>query len=141
MMPQTKLPITTILYALGFTKEKIIDTFYSKNKFEFDKESKMWSTKFIPENYKRPIKIPFDLIDSKTKKKFLNKGEKLNYIIAKKLKEKNLSNILIPNSEIIGKYLALDLKERSGDYQAKDLKKVMDKPVIIGDAVHQYKKH
>ena len=34
-----------------------------------------------------------------------------------------------------------DLKERRGDYQAKDLKKVMDKPIIIGDAVHQYKKH
>jgi len=33
------------------------------------------------------------------------------------------------------------LKERRGDYQAKDLKEVMDKPVIIGDAVHQYKKH
>ncbi len=33
------------------------------------------------------------------------------------------------------------LKERRGDYQAKDLKKVMDQPVIIGDAVHQYKKH
>ena len=34
-----------------------------------------------------------------------------------------------------------NLKERRGDYQAKDLKKVMDKPVIIGDAVYQYKKH
>ena len=33
------------------------------------------------------------------------------------------------------------LKERRGDYQAKDLKEVMDQPVIIGDAVHQYKKH
>jgi len=33
------------------------------------------------------------------------------------------------------------LKERRGDYQAKDLKEVMDTPVIIGDAVHQYKKH
>ena len=114
-----KLPITTILYALGYTKEKIIETFYSKNKFVYDKESKMWATKFIPENYKRPIKIPYDLIDSKTKKKFLNKGEKLNYIIAKKLKEKNLSDILIPNSEIIGKYLATDLKERSGEILIK----------------------
>ena len=67
---------------MGYTKEKIIETFYSKNKFVYDKESKMWATKFIPENYKRPIKIPYGLIDSKTKKKFLNKGEKLNFIIA-----------------------------------------------------------
>ena len=33
------------------------------------------------------------------------------------------------------------LKERRGDYQAKDLREVMDQPVIIGDAVYQYKKH
>ena len=63
-----KLPITTILYALGYNREKIIETFYSKDHFEYDKESKMWSTKFIPENYKRPIKISYDLVDSKTKK-------------------------------------------------------------------------
>ena len=37
---------------------------------EFIKDSKMWSTKFIPENYKRPIKLAFNLIDSKTNKKF-----------------------------------------------------------------------
>ena len=34
-----------------------------------------------------------------------------------------------------------NLKVRRGDYQAKDLEKIMDKPIIIGDAVQQYKKH
>ncbi len=110
-----KLPITSILYALGFTRDKIIETFYSKDHFEYDKESKMWSTKFIPENYKRPIKISYDLLDSKTKKKFLDKGEKLNYVIAKKLKEKNLSNILVPASQIVGKYVVADLKKKNGE--------------------------
>ncbi len=110
-----KLPITTILYALGLTKEKIIDSFYSQDYFEYQEESKSWSTKFVPENYKRPIKIPYDLIDAKTKKKFLNKGEKLNFVIAKKLQEKNLLNILIPNSEIVGKYTSIDLKEKNGE--------------------------
>ena len=28
-----KLPITTILFALGYTKEKIIETFYTTNKY------------------------------------------------------------------------------------------------------------
>ena len=31
-----KLPITTILYALGFTKEKIIETFYTTNNYSYD---------------------------------------------------------------------------------------------------------
>ena len=65
-----KLPITTLLYALGVTREQVIETYYSQDQFTYIKESKMWSTKFIPENFKRPIKLPYDLIDAKTKKNF-----------------------------------------------------------------------
>ena len=111
-----KLPITTLLYALGFTRENVIENFYTQDQFTFNKESKMWSTKFVPENYKRPIKLTYDLVDSKTNKKYLAKGEKLNFIIATKLKEKGLSNILVSNSEIIGKYIAQDIKEANGDF-------------------------
>ena len=35
-----KLPITTILFALGFTKEKVIETFYSTNKYEYLSDKK-----------------------------------------------------------------------------------------------------
>ncbi len=110
-----KLPITTILYALGFDREKIIDTFYSKHSIEYNKQEKLWSTKFIPENYKRPIKLSYDLVDAKTKKKYLNKGEKINYVIANKFKEKNLSHILISNDEVIGKYTATTLKGKNDE--------------------------
>ena len=68
---------------------------------------------FEPENFKRPIKISYDLIDAKTKKKLLSKGDKLNYVIAKKLSEKNLKNILISPQDILGKYVANDLKDNN----------------------------
>ena len=83
-----KLPITTMLFALGFSKEKIIETFYSTSKYQYNSETKNWSTEFKSENYKRPIKLSYDLIDANTGKKVLSKGEKLNIIIAKKLQEK-----------------------------------------------------
>jgi DNA-directed RNA polymerase subunit beta len=110
-----KLPITTILFALGLERNSIIETFYDEVQYNFDKSSKLWSTKFVPENYKRPIKLPFDLIDASTKKKHLSKGEKLNFIIAKKLKDKNLNNILVSNIDLIGKFIATDLKEKNGE--------------------------
>ena len=110
-----KLPITSILFALGLTREDIIETFYTQDSYIFDKTKKMWSTKFVPENYKRPIKLSYDLIDAKTKKKYLAKGEKLNLVIAKKLKEKNLNSMLVSNTELIGKYLGQDLKEKNGE--------------------------
>ena len=60
-------------------------------------------TDFNPENYKRPIKISYDLVDSKNNKKILSKGEKLNFIIAKKLQEKGLKSIL---ASFLFKFLA-----------------------------------
>ena len=34
---EKKLPITTFLFALGFSKDKIINTFYSTNKYIYNK--------------------------------------------------------------------------------------------------------
>ena len=110
-----KLPITTILYALGFGKEKIISTFFTTNTYKYDSKSEMWSTNFNPDDFKRPVKLSHDLIDAKTSKKVLSKGDKLNIVIGKKLQEKGLKNIFISNNEIIGKYTAHDLKEKNGE--------------------------
>ncbi len=106
-----KLPITTILFALGFSKQKIIETFYTTNKYTYNQDKKNWTTDFEPENYKRPIKLSYDLVDALNGKKVLEKGEKLNIFIAKKLKEKGLKSISISNNEIVGKYIASDIKE------------------------------
>ena len=107
-----KLPITTILYALGFNQEKIINTFFTVNKLSYNQESKMWTSSFNPDDYKRPVKLSYDLIDAKNKKKVLQKGEKLNIIIARKLHEKNLKEILISNNELEGKYVKKDIKDK-----------------------------
>ena len=110
-----KLPITTFLFALGFTKNKIIETFYSTDKYSYNKETKNWTTNFNLDNYKRPIKLSHDLVDAKNNKKLLAKGEKLNLVIAKKLKEKGLSSILVPNEQIIGKYIGKDIKGKNNE--------------------------
>ena len=75
----------------------------------------MWTTEFHPENFKRPIKLSHDLIDSKNNKKVLSKGEKLNFVIAKKLQEKGLKTILISNDQIIGNYIVGDIKDQKGE--------------------------
>ena len=110
-----KLPITTILFSLGFTKDKIIETFHTTAKYSYKVETKSWSTDFNPENYKRPIKLSYNLVDSKTNKTVLAIGEKLNIVIAKKLKEKGLNSISIPNEQIVGQYIAHDIKDKSGE--------------------------
>ncbi len=108
-----KLPITTILFALGLTKEKIIKNFYSTSKYNYDEKNNKWVTTFDIHNYKRPVKLTFDLVDAKNNKKVLSKGEKLNFIIAKKLEEKNLKEIFVTNDELIGKYTSKDLVDQN----------------------------
>jgi DNA-directed RNA polymerase subunit beta len=139
-----KLPITSILFALGFSKEKIINTFYSTNKYTFDSEKKMWVTDFNPENYKRPIKLSYDLMDSKNNKKILSKGERLNFIIAKKLQEKGLKSILTSNEQIVGKYIANNIKDKDGeiligsgfDITEEQLEKIINQNEKIIDLVN-----
>ena len=88
---------------------------YSTDKYTFNADKKNWLKNFNLENYKRPIKLSYDLIDADSGKKILSKGDKLNIVIAKKLQEKGLKSILISNNEIIGKYLAKDIKDKNGE--------------------------
>ncbi len=110
-----KLPITTILFALDLSKEKIIKSFYTTNKYSFDEKNNKWITTFDIHKFKRPVKLGFDLVDAKTNKKILLKGEKLNIVIAKKLEEKGLKEIFITNEELIGKYTAKDLIDKNNN--------------------------
>ena len=110
-----KLPITTILFALDLSKEKIIKSFYTTNKFSFDEKNNKWITNFDIDKFKRPVKLGFDLVDAKTNKKILSKGEKLNIVIARKLAEKGLKEIFITNEELIGKYSAKDLIDKNNN--------------------------
>jgi len=103
-----KLPITTLLYALAYTKKEMLELFYDFKSFNFDRNSNKWKTKFIPEDYKRPIKLRYDLIDTNGKK-VLPKGSKINLLIAKKLYDGGLKNILLSSDYFLGKYTKEDL--------------------------------
>jgi len=110
-----KLPVTTLLYALGYKKEEILDLFYDFKTFNFDQKTKKWKTKFNPEDYKRPIKLRNDLINSTNGKKVLKKGSKINFVIAKKLYDEGLKNILVSSDYFLEKYTKNNLSNPSTD--------------------------
>ena len=104
-----KLPITTLLYALGYKRNEILELFYGFKNFVFEKDKKRWQTKFEPEDYKRPIKLRNDLINSDTGKIVLKKGSKINFVIAKKLLDDGLKTVSYTHDYFIGKYTKNDL--------------------------------
>jgi len=106
-----KLPITTFLYALGYSKKEILENFYDFSSFSFMKEKKLWLTNFNPNDYKRPIKLRNDLINAKDEKIVLKKGSKINFVIAKKLFDDGLKNVAYKSEYFIGKYIKNNLQD------------------------------
>ncbi len=136
-----KLPITTFLYAMGMSRTNILEQFYTYDAYNYDSSTNTWSTIFSPDKYKRPIKLQFDLIDKKNNKKVLKKGEKLNFILAQKLKEKNLEHIIVSEDEIVDKYTNEDLKDNEGKLIIKSgfniTKEILEK--IVSSKINKLK--
>jgi len=104
-----KLFVSTLLLALGFTKTDIVNEFYEKETFTFDKKLNLWKTKFNPENYKAK-NFSEEAIDAKTKKVVIKLGDKVNFLNAKKLSDDGLKDIYVTTESLYGKYLHKDIK-------------------------------
>ena len=106
-----KLPVTTLLLALGYSKNEIIELFYQSKTFNLVQDLGQWKTKFDPNDYKKPIKLRDDLVDAENQKKILKKGSKINFVIAKKLFDDGLKNVLVPPEFLLNKYIKNNLQD------------------------------
>ncbi|MDC0583050.1 DNA-directed RNA polymerase subunit beta [Paracoccaceae bacterium] len=103
-----KLPVTTLLYALGLDQEGIMSAYYDTVNFHVVK-GKGWKTKFFPERVRgtRPI---YDLIDAATGEVIAEAGKKVTPRAVKKLiDEGKVTELLVPFDQIIGKFVSQDL--------------------------------
>ncbi|WP_294230337.1 DNA-directed RNA polymerase subunit beta, partial [uncultured Shimia sp.] len=103
-----KLPVTTLLYALGLDQEAIMDAYYDTVNFKLDK-SKGWVTKFFPERVRgtRPTQ---DLIDAATGEVIAEAGKKITPRAVKKIiDDGKITDLLVPFEHIVGKFVSQDL--------------------------------
>ena len=104
-----KLPVTTLLYALGLDQEGIMDAYYNTVDYNLDKKGAAWTTKFFPERVRgtRPV---MDLVDAKTGEVIAKAGEKVTPRSVKKLIDAGeVTDLLVPFNEIVGKFVASDI--------------------------------
>jgi DNA-directed RNA polymerase subunit beta len=104
-----KILVSTLLQALGFSKNDIVDEFYQKETLNYDKNLNKWKTKFDPENYKAK-NFSEEVIDAKNNKVVVKLGEKINFLTAKKLSNDGLKEIFVSNESLYGKFLHRDIK-------------------------------
>ncbi len=109
-----KLPVTTLLYALGMNQEGIMDAYFDTVTFKLQKK-KGWVTKFFPERV-RGTRPAFDLVAAKTGEVIAEAGKKVTPRAVKKLiDEGKVPEILVPFEQIVGRYVAKDLiDEKTG---------------------------
>ena len=101
-----KLPVTTLLYALGLNDEEILDIFYDKVAVKDSKKG--WKMPFVPEKM-RGVTPVADLIDAKSGEVVVKAGEKIAARRARELGESGLSEVLVAPEDLAGKYLAEDI--------------------------------
>ncbi len=109
-----KLPVTTLLYALGMGQEAIMDAYYKTVDYKLVK-GKGWITRFFPERV-RGTRPTYDLVDAATGEVICKAGEKVTPRMVKKLQEDaKVTELLVPFEHILGRFAAKDIiNEQTG---------------------------
>ncbi|MDR9428911.1 MAG: DNA-directed RNA polymerase subunit beta [Salibaculum sp.] len=135
-----KLPVTTLLYALGLDQESIMDAYYDTVDYAFDKKKQAWKTKFFPERV-RGTRPTHDLVDAQTGEVIAEASKKITPRAVKKLIDEGaVTDLLVPFETIVGKFVAKDIiNEETGAIYVEagdELTLEMDKDgEIIGGTV------
>jgi DNA-directed RNA polymerase subunit beta len=133
-----KLPVTTLLLGLGLTGEEILNFFYRKVPYTFDKKSEGWRTPFDPERM-RGLRAVRDLVNAKTGKVVVEAGEKVTPRKARKLLDDGVKELLVTDEDLVGRFVAADLVEErtglihaeAGDELTEDLIKALHEAGVV----------
>ncbi|WP_297327789.1 DNA-directed RNA polymerase subunit beta [uncultured Bartonella sp.] len=130
-----KIPVTSILMALGMDGQEILSTFYNTVTFKRAKDG--WRIPYSAERYKG-MKLLADLVDADTGEVVAQAGKKLTARAAKMLAEKGLKEIKATEDDLYGSYLAEDIVnydtgeiylEAGDEIDEKTLKVLLDQNV------------
>ncbi|MEM7318264.1 MAG: DNA-directed RNA polymerase subunit beta, partial [Pseudomonadota bacterium] len=103
-----KLPVTTLLYALGLDQEGIMDAYYETINFKLEKK-RGWVTPFFPERV-RGTRPTFDLVDAGSGEVIAEAGKKVTPRAVKKMiDDGSITHLLVPFENIVGKFVAKDI--------------------------------
>ncbi|MXQ09909.1 DNA-directed RNA polymerase subunit beta [Microvirga makkahensis] len=112
-----KIPVTSLLYALGLDGEEILNTFY--NRIVYTRAKDGWTIPYDAERMKG-FKATVDLIDAKTGEVVLEAGKKLTARAARQLAEKGLTHLRVTDEDLVGQYVAEDLvNPQTGEIHAE----------------------
>src|SRR6516164_7527869 len=128
-----KIPVTSLLYALGMDAEEILNTFYRKVMYKRQKDG--WRVPFDSNRF-RGYKAINDLVDADSGKVVLEAGKKLTVRQARQLGEKGLKALRMTDQELVDHYIAEDLvNPKTGEIYAEAGEEITEKTLkAVNDA-------
>ncbi|WP_207759276.1 DNA-directed RNA polymerase subunit beta [Sandarakinorhabdus cyanobacteriorum] len=113
-----KLPVTSLLYALGWHSEEILNLFYNRVTWvrgHGPNGDAGWVVPFVEANW-RNSKPTFDVVNAETGEVVFPMGTKVTPRMVRKATTDGCKSLLIPTEEIFGRYSAFDLiNEATGE--------------------------
>src|SRR5512147_2646715 len=124
-----KIPVTSLLYALGLDGEEILRTFYKHVTYKRQKEG--WRVPFDA-NRLKGYKAVNNLVDADTGRTVVEAGHKLTVRQTRQLAEKGLKALRMTDDELIGHYVAEDLGNgRTGEIYLEAGEEITEKNLKI----------
>lgn len=110
-----KLPVTTLLFALGLSAEDILAHFYDTVDYSWDKKRDGWRAPLRPERM-RGAKLTRDLVNATDGKVIAEAGSKMTPRAARQLHDNGIREILVGVEELEGRFVAVDIiNEETGE--------------------------
>src|SRR5215510_1721973 len=97
-----KIPVTSLMFALGLDGEDILDTF--SNKIEYKRAKDGWRLPYDPQRM-RGFKANTDLYDADSGRVVVEAGKKITVRQARQLGEKGLKALRMTDQELVGQYI------------------------------------
>ncbi|MGP0088535.1 MAG: DNA-directed RNA polymerase subunit beta [Xanthobacteraceae bacterium] len=128
-----KIPVTSLLYALGMDAEETLRTFYKHVHYKRAKDG--WRVPFDA-NRMKGYKAVNDLVDADSGKVVVEAGKKLTVRQARQLQEKGLKALRMTDDELIGHYIGEDLVDtKTGEIYVEAGEEITEKTLkVINDA-------
>src|SRR6187399_2287288 len=128
-----KIPVTSLLFALGLDGEAILNTFYKQIPYKRQKDG--WRVPFDG-NRLKGYKAINDLVDADTGRVVVDAGQKITVRQARQLTDKGLKALRMSDEELIGHYIAEDLvNAKTGEIYAEAGEEITEKTLkVINEA-------
>jgi DNA-directed RNA polymerase subunit beta len=102
-----KLPVTTLLYALGLDQEQILDYFYGKIAFKRQKDG-TWTTP-LESDWMRNAKTACEWKNAKSGETLAEAGQKITVRTLRKWHDDGVKQVSLLEEELVGRFSALDM--------------------------------